>query len=441
MISGGVILCVVVFFVGLAVGLPVGWVFLLSSMLGLLSMNMNFTFTGTAFFHAINSNALMGVIFFIFAGNLIASSGLAKRIVDFSHTLVGKTRGGLINVAIIATLFMSSLTGSSVPCISALIPLLVPQLEEYGYKRHYTTAVLCASSFLGYLIPPSVPALMYCLVAQQSVAALFLATVVPGLMLAIGYMILNFFICDRYIDHKIAESRSKNEPKKDFWKAFQKAWPALGAPVVIMVGIYGGICTPNEAGAVAVFYCLLVGAFVTRELKKSNFISSMKMTIVVMGMITLLLGGGAVFTRFLVREGAAQALASGFLNLFESKTMILLSINVFLLILGMFIEGGVIIILVVPMLLPLITVLDMNLVHLGSMVIVNIGLGVITPPYAAALFFGSRLANVSYQELVKPVLIYLFAIGIPVLLLVTFFPALSCWLPTLALGKNVVGIW
>jgi tripartite ATP-independent transporter DctM subunit len=323
---------------------------------------------------------------------------------------------------------MSALTGSSVPCISALIPLLVPRLEKYGYQKRYTTAVLCSSSFLGYLIPPSVPALIYCLVAQQSVAALFLATVFPGLLLAVGYCILNYFIVDKYTfpsAEKPVLPDNFKDSMKELGAATWSALPALGCPLIILVGIYGGICTPNEAGAIAVIYCMIVGFFIYRDLKIGNFTKAMVNTCVTLGMIALLLGGGTVLTRFLTREGVAQALAAAMLGVFQSKFMILISINLFLLLLG----------------LPLANQLGINLVHLGSMMIVNIGLGVMTPPFAMSIFVGSRLSGVSAGELIPPMMMYLFCVGIPVLLLTTYIPFLSCWLPTLALGAQIVGPW
>ena len=417
--SVGVIVTIVVFLAGIFLGLPLGWGFLTSTAAGLFSLGESLSFMAGTFYHSINSYVLMAVAFFIFAGGLISYAGLADRI-------------------------MSALTGSSLPTISALIPLLVPRLEKYGYKRVYSTAVLCSSSFLGYLIPPSVPAMIYCLVAQQSVAALFLSTVIPGLLLALGYGILNYFLCDRYIDHSVvlptdlyAPGARMRELKAATWSAL----PALGAPLVILVGIYGGIFTPNEAGAVAVVYCLLVGFFVYRELTANNLWKAVFSTLISVGMIGLLIAAGTVFTRFLIREGAAQALAESILGLFDSKAMILLSLNVFLLILGMFIDGIPILILAVPLILPLITELQMNLVHLGAMIIVNVGLGVVTPPYAISIFVGSRLSGVSYGELVKPMMVFLFVVGIPVLLLTTYIPALSCWLPTLLLGEQIVGAW
>jgi len=195
----GIFIGLLIFFLGIIIGLPLCWVFLSSSITMLTLLNSSLSFMAGTYYHALDSYILMAIAFFILAGSLMSSAGLAEKLVLFSHVIVGKIKGGMIAVGIVATLFLSALTGSSVPCISALIPLLVGPLEKYGYERRYTTAVLCSSSFLGYLIPPSVPVLIYCLIAHQSVAAVFLSTIIPGLLLAGGYMTLNYFICDKYM--------------------------------------------------------------------------------------------------------------------------------------------------------------------------------------------------------------------------------------------------
>lgn len=440
------IVTVSAFLIGIVAGLPLGWLFIGSTCIGLMVAGLPPNFIMGTFYHSLNSYVLMAIGFFVFAGALISAGGLADRIVAFSYMLVGKIRGGMVLVGIIATLFMSALTGSSVPCISALIPLLVPRLQAYGYKKEYTTAVLCATSFMGYLIPPSVPAMIYCLVARQSIAAVFLSTVFPGLLLGIGYAILNFWICPKYFDASSATMKEEDGlPFKQHMRKFAKitwgAIPALGCPAVILVGIYGGICTPNEAGALAVVYCMLIGFFVYRQLNWKTFHSAVFSSLLSIGVIALLIASGSILSRYLVRLGAAQVLADSMLSMFDSPELVLLSLNVFLLIMGMFVEAIPILILSVPLVLPLMAELDVNLVHLGAICIVNVGLGVITPPFAMSIFVGSRLSGSTYQELVPIMLRYLFIVGIPVLLLTTYFPALSCWLPTVVLGPKAVGAW
>lgn len=439
----GVIFGLILFFIGIVTGLPLCWVFLGSTIATILIIEGSFTFMAGTFYHAIDNYVLMAIFFFIWAGNLIAESGISARLVRLSYALVGRVRGGLVDVGIVAATFMGALTGSSLPVIAALIPILVPGLEKLGYQRRYVTAVLCSSSFLGYLIPPSVPGLLYCLVAQQSVAAVFLSTVIPGLILGAGYIIVNTFIVHRYYEPS-AEAPKFPETfagaVKEIGVSFWAALPALGCPFIVLFGIYGGLFTPNEAGAIAAFYTAMVGFYMYRELSLKSFWDSSKTTVAAMGMLCFLLGFGTVFTRLLIREGVGELMTQFILSISDNKYAILFMMNVLLLILGMFIDGIPIIIIVVPLVLPLIQKLDVNLVHLGSIVVFNVGLGVVTPPYAISIFLGTKLSNVPYEDLVPPMMIYLFAVGIPVLMLTTFIPALSLWLPTLLLGKAVVGI-
>jgi C4-dicarboxylate transporter DctM subunit len=439
----GVIFGLLIFFSGILIGLPLAWVFLGSSIATIFIIGGSLSFFAGTFYHAIDNYVLMAIAFFIYAGNLLAESGIAARLVRLSYALVGRIRGGLVDVGIVAATFMGALTGSSLPVIAALIPILVPGLEKLGYQRKYVTGVLCSSSFLGYLIPPSVPGLLYCLVAQQSVGAVFLSTVIPGLILAAGYITVNTFICHRYY------TPSKDVPKlpttfvgsvKEIGTSTWVALPALGCPVVVLVGIYGGIFTPNEAGAIAVLYTVLVGFFIYRELTLKSFWESSKTTVGAMGMLCFLLGFGTVFTRLLIREGVGELMTQFILSISDSKYAILFMMNLLLLILGMFIDGIPIIIIVVPMILPLIQKLDINLVHLGSIIVFNIGLGVVTPPYAISIFLGTKLSSLPYEDLVPIMMTYLFLVGIPALMLTTYIPALSLWLPTLIMGKAAVGI-
>ena len=442
--EAGLIIGLSVFFLGILIGLPLCWVFLGSTFATLLIISGPTAFMAGTFYHALDNYVLMAIAFFIFAGSLLSVSGIADLIVRLSYALVGRIPGGLVDVGIVAAVFMGALTGSSLPVIGALIPLLVPRLEKYGFQRRYTAGVLCSSSFLGYLIPPSVPGLLYCLVAQQSVAAVFLCTVIPGLILAFGYILVNTFMCRHYMqpaqDVPVLPTTFTGS-MREIGKAFNAAIPALGCPFVVLVGIYAGIFTPNEAGAVAVVYTAAVGLWVYREMTLRLFWNSVRSSLVTLGMITLLLGFGMVFTRLLIREGMAQAMTDFVLGISQNRFAVLLMMNILLLILGMFIDGIPILIITVPLLVPIAQKLGVNLVHLGAVIVFNVGLGVVTPPYAISIFVGTRLANVPYGELVRPMMVFLFLVGIPALLLTTYIPWLSLWLPTMVLGKQVVGAW
>jgi tripartite ATP-independent transporter DctM subunit len=324
---------------------------------------------------------------------------------------------------------------------------LVPRLKKYGYEPRYTTSILCCSSYLGFLIPPSIPGLIYCMMTQQSVAAVFLSTLFPGLILAFGNCVLNYFICPQYIKPELITEKIADTNEGFFARVKEisvSGWyalPAFGCPLLILVGIYGGLCTPNEAGSLAVIYCVVAGFFVYRELTVKKFWNATLSTLVSLGVVLILFAGGTVFARYLIRVGAAQGVADFMLGMFSAKVLILLAVNLFFLFIGMFIEAAPLLILCVPLVLPLMREIGVNLVHLGAIIIVNVGIGVTTPPFAISIFVGSRLSGCSYGELLPIMMRYLFWVGIPVLLLTTYFPVLSCWLPAKVLGARIVGPW
>jgi len=438
--SFGIYIGILIFFLGIIIGLPICWVFLASAISTLALVNKSLDFLAGTFYHSLDNYTLMAIAFFIFAGNLMSRAGVADRLVHLAQSMVREVKGGMVAVGIIATLIFSSLTGSAVPCVAAFVPILVEPLEKYGYERRYTTAVLCCCSFLGYLIPPSVPVLFYCLIAHQSVAAVFLSTIIPGSLITIGYLTLNYFISGKYmhnaIDKKVHQL-TKEEKLKSLWGSL----PALATPIIVIIGIYGGICTSNEVGAIIVMYTVFIGVWVYKTLDKKNLLLCTKDTIVSLGMAFTLLAFGTVFARVFTREGLPQLMANLIIGLFHSKYMVLLMINILLLIMGMFIDGVPILVIVVPMILPLVSNLDINLVHLGAIIVLNVGIGVVTPPFAVSIFVGSRLSGVPYADLIKPILLYLFIVALPVLFLVTYIPALSCWLPNLIMGSKIVGNW
>ncbi len=442
-----VFVAIVIVALGMGFGLPVGWAFILASIGGVFAAGQSLNFIATTFYQSMNNYVIMGAIFFIYAGALLGVSGLSDRLIRFSNAFVGRFRGGLTLVAIVTSAIMGALTGGTLTCVSALVPLMVPKLEKFGYKKEYSTTVIAASSFLGTLIPPSVPAMLYCLVANQSVAALFLSTVVPGLLLTLAYAIINFFMAPRYMEKPSEEAAmeivalTKPEIRREKIESTFAALPAFGTIAIILGGIYGGFFTPNEAGAIAAVYTFVIGVWIYKEITVKNFKEATLSAAISAGFICLLMGAGTVFTRFMIRQGAAQALASFVLSIFDSKILILFAMNIFLLLLGMVLDTTPMMVLVVPLFLPLMNELGVNLVHLGAIAVFNIGIGTITPPYAIALFVGARLSDTPFTRLARPVLPFVLLGAIPVLLLLTYCPAVACWLPEVLLGPDFVGQW
>lgn len=445
MIGIEIYIVLIVFFLGLLSGLPVGWVFFGTIFTILSLLGTSSLFVAGSFYHALSGSIYMAITFFLLAGALMSKAGVAEKILALANLIVGKTKGGLIAVGIVATYLLGALTGSSIPCVAALIPLLVDPLEKkYGYEKRYTAAVLCASSFLGYLIPPSVPVLIYCLLAKQSVAAVFLSTVIPGTMLTLGYLVLNYFISDKYRHYTKSEISNSNKDiyrRENKIKTVYEALPALGCPLLIFIGIYGGICTPSEAGALAVVYILFIGIWVYRRFNRKNVFSLTHDAVMTVGMIFILIAIGIVLGRVLARIGIAQIFAESVMGIFESKFLILAMLDLTLLLLGMFIDATPTMIILVPLMLPVMNIIDVNLVQFGAVFVVAEGIAVITPPFAITLFATVRLSGVPYEKLIVPIMLYLFIVAIPVLILTTYIPALSCWLPTLIMGSKIVGHW
>ena len=431
------------FFVLLLAGLEVMWAFAVSGAATFLLLGISTNIMPRVVYHAVDTEVLMAVAYFILAGGLMSEGGIAEKLLGWVNDIVGWMRGGLAAVAIMTSLFFGALTGSGLTSTAALAPLLVGRMEEYGYKREYSTGVICASGFMGHLIPPSIPFLVYGLMADQSIAALFASTIIPGCLLAGAYLTINALFVKRWM--KPATTVSDVTKFKDVFtkrtaKHTWQATPALLFPVIILGGIYTGAFTPTEAAAVSCIYAVLIGAFVYKGIKKGNLPNTIYEAAASTGMIIILVGFGMFFSRVMLRVGVAESMMNIVLGVSENPVIILLMINVLLLFLGMFMETLCILVIVVPLLLPLFDAIGMNLVHAGAMVVINCGIGMVTPPFAATLFLGARISGVQLHQIAKPALLYVALGALPVLFLTTFIPQLSLWLPVLLVGARIVGI-
>ncbi|MBN1855585.1 MAG: TRAP transporter large permease [Dehalococcoidia bacterium] len=431
------------FFVLLVVGLEVMWCFVFSGAATFLLLGLDVASMPRVVYHAIDTEVLMAVAYFLLAGALMSEGGIAEKLISWVNDLVGWIRGGLPAVAIMSSLFFGALTGSGLTSVAALTPILVPRMEDYGYRKEYSTGVICASAFMGHLIPPSIPFLVYGLLADQSIAALFASTIIPGCLLAGAYVIINAVAVKHWmIPAKITGDVTKfsniftRTTAQHTWAAI----PALLFPIIIIGGIYLGAFTPTEAAAVSCIYALVIGLFVYKGLKVGNLPRLIFEAAGSTGMIIILVGTGMFFSRVMLKVGVAEALTSGVLSISSNPVVILIMINLLLLFLGMFMETLCILIIVVPLLLPLFDQIGMNLVHAGAMVVLNCGIGMVTPPFAATLFLGARVSNVQLHRLIKPALLFIALGAIPVLLLTTYIPQLSLWLPTLLVGEKIVGL-
>ena len=370
---------------------------------------------------------LVAVPMFILAGEIMLAGGLSSRIVGMAASVVGRAKAGLAYVNVLASMFFAAISGSSPATVAAIGSNLIPEMEKHGYRRDFSAALTSASGMLGVMIPPSIPLIIYGVVANVSLGALFLAGILPGILFGVGFMVVARIVAPRYI---IAPS-SETEPAEVSQKG-GGLW-ALFVPIIILGGIYGGIFTPTEAAGVAVVYALFVSLFIYREIRLADLprilVRSGTMTATIMIMVAM----AFAFGRFLTIEGIPGALAGAISGASDSPVAILLMLNAVLLITGMFLEPVAAIIILTPILLPVAKSAGVDPVHFGIIVTCNLAIGFCTPPVGINLFIASSIARVPVEAVVARVAPFMVSMLIA-MALVTFVPAISLLLPALSLN-------
>jgi len=334
-------------------------------------------------FNAVDSFPLLAIPFFILAGKLMESGGISGRLIHLANVVFGRIRGGLAIVSIIACAFFAAISGSAAATTAAVGSLLIPAMVKKGYDKNFSTAIQAAGGTVGIMIPPSVPLILYGVTASVSISDLFVAGIIPGLFVVLSLIILVYSI-------SLMKGYGGGEifGFNDFLIAFKDAILALLMPVIILGGIYGGIFTPTEAAVVAVIYGLIVGLFIYREIKWKDLINIFTSSIVTTSVIMFIIAGASIFGYLLTRERVPAMLTELMLNFTESWIVALLIINLILLIVGVFMETAAAIIILTPILAPIAVAMDINLVHFGIIMIVNLAIGFITPPVGINLFCG-----------------------------------------------------
>lgn len=378
----------------------------------------------------ITSPILLAIPLFVFAGGLMGESGIAKHLLDFVNIFVGRIKGGLGVVATVTCAIIGAVTGSALTGVAAIAPIMVPRMAEEGYPRGYATAIVTISSVLGLLIPPSITMITYGWVTETSILACFIATLVPGIIVTTLFALLNMYMV-RNMDLKLEPPMTASEKVRHAGQSFKHAFPALMMPAIILGGIYGGIMTPTEAAAVAVVYSILIGFAVYRGLNGKTFFTSAYTSATTVGSIMMMIMICISLGQTYVMVGVPQAITEGILALSNNKYVILLFVNIIFLIMGMLVSDMVTVLLVVPLLFPLMTAIGVHPVHFGAIVGVNLATGVVTPPYASVLYLGIRLGKTTFEATIKPLMIFLLLGYVPVLILTTYIPQLSMFLPKL----------
>lgn len=380
-------------------------------------------------FRGLDSFPLMAIPFFMLAGNLMKFGGLSEKLINLSNSLVRGFKGGLGHVTVLASMFFAALSGSAPATVMAIGSNVIPQMEKHGYDRGYATALASTAGTIGVIIPPSIPFVIYGVVSGASISDLFVAGIIPGVLIGIVLMVVNYIYARKY--GYGGEGRASF---REFLHELKDAIWALLVPVIILGGIYGGIFTPTESAVVAVVYTLIIGFVVYKELTWKKVWDAFMETGALNGTTTFMVGLSMSFAAYLTLAGIPSAVGQAILSLDAGPVVILLLINVVLLIVGCFVDNISSTIILTPILLPIAQGVGMSAVQFGIVMTVNLAIGFITPPYGVNLFYGSAIGKVSIEELSKKILPFIGAMII-CLLLLTFIEPLSMWLPTLMAAK------
>lgn len=417
------LLIVLLLFFG-CLSLPVGIALGFATMLTLiLATNIDPIMVTQCAVAGLDSFTLMAIPFFMLAGNFMRYGGISKRLLDLADNIVGFFTGGLGAITTVTAMFFAAISGSGPATVSAVGSFMIPEMEKKGYDRGYATALSAAAGTIGVIIPPSIPFVIYGVATETSIADLFLAGFIPGILLGVAFLIYNYFVAKKR--GWIGNGRRFNV--KALWVSFKNAFWALLSPVIILGGIYSGFFTPTEAAAVACVYTFIIGTFVYKEIRWKEFIDCMMDTVVVAGATTFAVGMATSFSYILTLEEVPVSVSSFVLSLTEDKILILLVINLFLLVVGMFMDNICSCTILAPILLPVVASYGVDPVHFGIIMTLNLAIGFITPPYGANLFVGSAIGKIPFQRIVKWIWGFI-AAAVIALMVVTYFPGFFMWM-------------
>lgn len=396
----------------IAVGLP-------TVIVSFLNGDNLLTLTQTMF-SSLNSFTLMAIPFFILAGKLMEHGGISAKLVEFANSLVGHVRGGLAYVMIIACMIFAAISGSQFGTIVAIGGVMLPAMIKAGYDRHFSAAILAAAGIVGVIIPPSVPFVLYAVTANVSVGKIFLAGVIPGIIIGLSLILWAYYVCRK---HGYG-APSPRKSIREIWESFKDAVWALIMPIIILGGIYGGIFTPTEASVVAVVYGFFAGVFIYRVINLAVLKKILYSTVITTSTLSVIIATATYFGMWLTRAQVPQAIINSFAEANLPPIVAMLLINLFLLFLGTFMESAAAQIITTPILVPIITNLGYDPVQFGVIMVTNLALGAYTPPLGIGLVLAAQIAQTKFEKLIKPALPLIFIIVIDIVLFI-IFPHLS----------------
>ncbi len=374
-----------------------------------------------------SSFPLLAVPFFIMAGEIMNYSGISSNLMKMAEVLTGHFRGGLAQVNVMLSVLMGGISGSANADAAMQSKILVPEMEKRGFDRGFATAITAASSAIAPVIPPGINLIIYALIAKVSVAKIFIAGYFPGILMCVCLMVTVAIMAKKRGYQPMRDKMAS--PREIITQAGHSFW-ALFLPFGIILGLRYGMFTPTEAGAIAVLYCSLIGFFVYKKLKLRHFPAIIKNTVHATSSVVLLLVAASVFSYYMSWERIPQQVTQ-LLMQFEGQTVVmLLLINILLLLLGMFLEGGAVLIIIAPLLVPVVVNMGIDPIHFGIIMIVNIMIGGVTPPFGTMMFTTCSITNLPIMEFVKEIMPFILALLVA-LIIVTYIPSLVMFLPNL----------
>ncbi|WP_126428755.1 TRAP transporter large permease [Brevibacillus marinus] len=415
------------FFALLLLGVPIAYAMGVSSVAYIFS-SANLELFGTAplrIFQGVQNFGLLAIPLFVFVGELMNSGGITTRLIRFANVVIGHFRGGLAYVNVATNVFLASILGSANAQTAMMSRVMVPAMEKEGYKKEFSSALTVSSALLGPIIPPSLVFIIYGVISETSITKMFLAGIIPGLLLAAGFMIL-IYITSLREEFPKAERATLKEIGKAFWSVF----PALLIPLIILVGILSGVFTATESAAAAALVAFIVGFCIYRELKLAEIPKILLNTALNTAIVTFIFSMAGLSSWILAFERVPNEIGELLVNISDSPIVFLLLLNLILFITGMFIDGIPAMIILVPILLPVATNLGIDPVHFGIIVSINLTIGLITPPVGTALFIASSIGGIRMETLARTLVPFIL-VACLMLLIITYVPGITLLIPNL----------
>ena len=419
-----------VFFLLLILGIPVAFSLGIATLFAISLTDIPIIIVFQRMFAGINSFVLICIPFFILMGNIMEKGGITRRIVNFSNLIIGRIKGGLAAVNVLASMFFGGISGSAVADTSSIGAMLIPMMNEEGYDRSFSVAITCTSSTIGLIIPPSNSMILYSFVAGGiSIAKLFAAGIIPGILVGLGLIIVGYIISVKrnYPSHTLPSF-------KEAIKIIREALLSLFLVVIIVGGILGGVFTATEAAVFGAMYAFIITFFIYKELNLRDLPEIFLKTVYTTAIVMFLVANSNAFAYVLAIEETPRLVASLLLSITTNKYILLFIINIVLLIVGMFMDMSPAILIFTPLLLPIATDLGLSPIHFGIIMLVNLCMGLCTPPVGAVLFVGLGIAHMKMTQIIKPLRLFLIPMFI-VLLLITYIEPITMFIPNIVFGK------